>query len=127
MATITLPVYTLNGHYLNTFEIRNLNFAAHILDQGLGARKEWRRTVRSLRFTTAQSDEVNRWDERRDQQRDWTPDYQDPRPMHGIRAGYRRSQEIIAQARMEKREAALAAARAQVGGLIIPDEHDPRL
>lgn len=116
MATITLPVYTLNGYYSNSFEIRDLSFAARILDMGLGARKEWRRTVRSLRFTTAQSDEVNRWDEMRRQFRD---KFHDGAPLFGVRATHR--------AQMEKREAAFASARAQVGGLIIPDEHDPRL
>lgn len=119
MATITLPVFGLKGQTLESMDIRSISVFPPVLDMGKGARKKWRQVAHDFRFTAVESDAVIEWTEHRDEVRDWTPDYQDPRPLHGIRAKRR--------ARMEKREAAFTSARAQVGGLRIPDEHDPSL
>jgi len=116
MATITLPVATLTGYVPMQFDIEHdLSFGRRIVRQGKGARKAWREQVRDLKFKVYESDAVVEWNEmRRSGVLMWGADM----PMYGIRAAHRRKL---------RREAAFASARQQVGGLIIPDEHDPRL
>lgn len=90
MSTITLPVASVRGITQEVFEIDGLSFARSITRQGKGARAAWRHHLGQLRFPVIESDEVREWNEHRDQVRDWTPDYDDPRPLHGIRAEARR-------------------------------------
>lgn len=66
-----------------SFVIAEMLVTRSISRQGRGARATWRR------FSLPESSEVLEWNGRRDQVRDWTPDYADPRPLHGIRASHR--------------------------------------
>lgn len=88
MATITLPVYTEAGIVNRQFEMRDLSFAASILDQCKGARKEWRRIVTNLKFPSqaVESDAVLEWNQQRAEFKEFN--HQDD-SYHGIRKLHR--------------------------------------
>lgn len=117
MATITLPVYTAQGTVPRDFDTQDLIFARTILRSGKGARAAWRRTFVLNRDPIVESHAVIEWNAEREDYKTYAPGMV-RRPLYGIRAAHRQA---------PRRAEVFASARAQVGGLIIPDEHDPRL
>lgn len=92
---------------------------------GTYTRREWRDSWLRSAVTVPESHAVIEWNKRRDT---WNSSASTAgTPMHGIRAGYRRSEAIIEEARRLRREAVFAIARATVGNVRMHDEHDPEL